>query len=107
MLRVFSHPDPAIAALVAGALDAEGIAATVRGTSYGAAMGELPPVAAWAEVWIADAGRAADAAAITRRAMPDDGAGDAADAAPWTCPACGETVDGVFGACWACGAPAV
>jgi hypothetical protein len=104
MLRVFSHPDPAIAALVAGVLDAEGIAAMVRSTSYGAAMGELPPVASWAEVWIADADRAADAAAITRRAMPGD---DAVEAAPWTCPSCGESVDGVFGACWACGAPAV
>ena len=103
MIRVFSHPDPAIAALVAGELDAEGIDATVRGTSYGAAMGELPPVAAWAEVWIADADRLADAAALARRAMADD----AVETAPWTCPSCGETVDGVFAACWACGTPAV
>ena len=100
MTRVFSHPDPAIASLVAGALDAEGIAATVRGTAYGAAGGELPPAASWAEVWIADDARQADAEALARRAMSDD----AADSAPWTCPACGETSDGVFGACWACGA---
>lgn len=97
MLRVFSHPDPAIAALVAGALDAEGIVATVRGTSYGAAMGELPPVAAWAEVWIADEARLAEAEALAQRAMADD----AVDVAPWMCPACGEAVDGVFGACGA------
>lgn len=105
MVRIFSHPDPAIAALVAGALDAEGIAATVRGTAYGAAGGELPPAAAWSEVWIADAARRADAESLARDAMADD-TSDVAPA-PWTCPSCGETVEGVFGVCWACGAPAV
>ena len=103
MIRVFSHPDPAIAALVAGAMDDAGIAATVRGTAYGAAGGELPPAAAWSEVWIADAAQRADAEALARDAMAGEPL--AGGTAPWTCATCGETVDGVFGACWACGAP--
>ncbi len=100
MVRAFSHPDPAIAALVAHALGTAGIHHLLRNDGYGAAMGELPPVASWAEVWIADAARLAEATAIATASMTDA----PADAAPWTCAACGETMEAQFGACWQCGA---
>lgn len=100
MTLVYSNPNPAIARLVWNALDAEGIPAVVRGASNGAAGGELPPVAAWAEVWVADDGRLADSRALVAEATaePDP------TAALWTCPACGETSEAHFGACWNCGA---
>ena len=103
MPRVYSHPDPSVAHLVRGALADAGIEAHVRGDHLGAAMGEVPPIAAWAEVWIRDAGRAEDAAAIVERSTPREGE---ADAPSWACASCGETVEGQFAACWSCGAPA-
>lgn len=102
MVRAFSHPDPAIARLVCHAIQNAGIESLVRGDVYGAAMGELPPVAAWAEVWIADDARLTEATALAHASMTDTPANAAA---PWTC-ACGETLEGSFGTCWQCGAPA-
>lgn len=96
MVCAFSHPDPAIAA---HALANEGIASAVRSPALGAALGEVPPIAAWAEVWIADAARLDDAHRLVRRAMNRDDEG-----APWTCASCGETHGAAFGACWQCGA---
>lgn len=103
MPRVYSHPDPAVAHLVRGALDNAGIAAHVQGEGLGAAMGEIPPIAAWAEVWILDPARTEEAVAIVAESIPRD---DEAAAPEWTCPTCGETVEGQFASCWQCGSPA-
>ena len=102
MPRVYSHPDPAITHLVQGALANAGIDAVVQGERPGAAMGEVPPIAAWSEVWVGDGDRLADAQSIVAlvTAEPD------ADAQPWTCPSCGETVESQFAQCWSCGADA-
>ena len=102
MTLVYSHPDPAVTHLVRGALEQIGVDAIVRGERPGAAMGEVPPVAAWSEVWASAADRHEEIEAVLRdlTAEPD------ADAEPWTCAACGETVEAHFGACWACGAAA-
>ena len=102
MPRVYSHPDPSVAHIVRGALADAGIEAHVRGETPGAAMGEVPPIVAWAEVWV-PAERAEAAAAIVASAIPSD---DAAAAPAWTCPACHETVEGQFATCWRCGAEA-
>ena len=99
MVRAFSHPDPAIAYLVHHAMENDGIEALVRNEALGAALGEVPPIAAWTEVWIADDARLAEATAIARASMTDAPDG----APPWTC-ACGETMEAQFGACWQCGA---
>lgn len=100
MVCAFSHPDPAIATLVANAMDEAGIDSVLRNQGYGAAMGEIPPVAAWAEVWIADADRLDEATRIARSSMTDE-----TPTAPWTCAACGEVSEGQFRACWQCGEP--
>lgn len=100
MTIAFSHPDPAIAYLVHHAIENEGIEAIVRNEALGAALGEVPPIAAWVEVWVADDDRLADAVRIARASMTD-----AAPTAPWTCPSCGETLEGQFHACWQCGEP--
>ena len=100
MTRVFSHPDPSITHLVLNRLQQEGIDAVIRGLAVGRGMGEIPPIAAWSEVWVAgdptaEAVRAV-VAEVTSAPPPD---------ADWTC-ACGETMEGQFATCWACGAEA-
>ena len=100
MTLVYTHPDPAIASLVTNGLENEGIVALVKGDALGAALGEVPPIAAWVEVWIEDDSRADDARAVVREATAD-----VAPTPDWTCVSCGETVEGQFGACWKCGTP--
>ncbi len=101
MTRVYSHPDPAITHLVRNALEQIGVTAIVRGERNGAAMGEVPPVAAWSEVWVPDDARLDEVQAVVDEATAEV----PTDAEPWTCPACGEEVGGQFAVCWACGTP--
>ena len=98
MVRVYSHPDPGIAHLVRNALSQRGIDAVLRGERYGAALGEVPPIAAWSEVWVGDPARLDEAVAVVAETVAPAPSGDA-----WTCAACGEMSEGQFGACWRCG----
>lgn len=102
MTRVYSHPDPAITHLVQGALANAGIVSVVQGDKLGAATGEVPPIAAWSEVWVKDGDRLSEAEEIVAlvTAEPD------AEAKDWTCASCGETNEAQFGECWNCGADA-
>jgi hypothetical protein len=99
MTRVFSHPDPAITHLVLNRLEQLGVDAVIQGEANGRGMGEVPPIAAWSEVWVADGASLADVEA----AVAEVTAEPEATPASWTCPTCDEVVDGQFSVCWACG----
>ena len=99
MTRVYSTPNAPVAHLVRHALEGDGVAAEVRGETRAAFVGEIPPIEAWVEVWVADADAALAAPTVATFTS------DAATPEAWTC-ACGETLDGSFGTCWSCGADA-
>jgi hypothetical protein len=99
MTRVFSHPDPAITHLVLNRLEQLGVDAVIQGEANGRGMGEVPPIAAWSEVWVADGASLADVEA----AVAEVTAEPEAPPASWTCPTCDEVVGGQFNVCWACG----
>lgn len=99
MTRIYSTPNGPVAHLVRHALDGEGIAAEVRGETRAAFVGEIPPIETWIEVWVDEADVAA-AAPIVRTFTHEGAAPDG-----WTC-TCGETMEGQFATCWACGAEA-
>ena len=99
MTRIYSTPNAPVAHLVRHALEADGIRGDVRGETRAAFVGEIPPIEAWVEVWVADG----DAEAADRIAR--EITSEATDGEPWTC-ACGETLDAVFATCWSCGAAA-
>ncbi len=96
-IHVARHPTEAH--LIRGMLEAGGIRAEVRGDQLYGAFGELPVLPT---VWILDdalAGRANElvieflrGAAAVRYAHER-----------WTCPGCGEMLEGQFTACWKCG----
>ena len=100
MTRVYSHPDPSIAHLVHNRIVQLGVPAVIQGNRAGAAMGEVPPIAAWSEVWVPDSAVDQVAAVVAEVTTEPDGAAES-----WTC-ACGETLDGAFGMCWSCGTDA-
>jgi Putative prokaryotic signal transducing protein len=82
-------------------LEGAGIACYVRNERLGGALGEIPFVECWPELWVLRNGDALHARGLidTARAPP-------APAPDWTCTACGERVEGQFDACWRCAAPA-
>lgn len=101
MTRVYSNPDPAVAHLVRNAIDQIGVPAIVRNDGTTTLM-DLPTVATWAEVWVSAGDRLGDVEQLVAEVI----ANTASDAEAWTCPDCGETVEGQFGSCWSCGAAA-
>jgi hypothetical protein len=95
--------NPIAAQMVVDLLETQGIAAKVQGEHIFAVRGALP--ISYPTVWVLDEDdydRARELVlAYEQNAAP--GSEDLA-AEPWTCPQCGERIEGQFGLCWQCGA---
>lgn len=96
-VRVFAHSNALLVSHVRNVLAAADIPVELRNMTLGGGAGELPLGECEPEVWVAPHNRAR-AEALIRDAMA--GSDDRAD---WTCPGCGETLEGVFETCWQCG----
>lgn len=99
MRQVHTSPNVALINHLRSILESMGIACTVRGEFLSGAVGELPPVECWAELWIVDDDRYDDAMDVVRR----EGHGSRPMDRRWTCPGCGETIEPTFSECWNCG----
>ncbi len=98
-LHVFSYRDRAQAGLIHEILSNEGIHCLLRNDQLSSALGEIPFVECYPELWVVD-----DEVFPRARTLLD-GWLEKADSggSPWTCQRCGETCDEQFGACWSCG----
>ena len=104
MKLVFAHIDFTIVGHLQTLLEAEGIRTEIRNLGGSSAAGELPFTQVYPELWILENKDELRAKAIVH-AYRDEAAAEPVGAG-WTCPTCGEAVDGVFGECWNCGTPA-
>lgn len=100
MKQVHTAKHAAEAHLVKGFLESHGIEASVRGEYLTSGWGELP--VDLCSVWIADDAQfeRADAllVAFLKGTFARQFSGER-----WTCPKCGEILEGQFTACWNCG----
>ena len=102
MIRVYSAADPADAQLVRALLKGNHIEAVVQGEDLWVARGELPITPETApSVWVHDGDAQRARALIEERQQPRT-----VQKPPWTCPSCGEQVEGQFSECWRCTGPA-
>jgi len=83
----------------ANLLESAGIRTQVRNSYLAGALGEIPQVEAWPQVWIPEAQDSQAALARLREASADL----AGHAPSWTCAGCGERIEPQFAACWRCG----
>lgn len=99
-LRSFSHRERPLASLLRERLAAEGITCLLRNDELSTALGEIPFVECYPELWVVD-----DEVFPRARLLLDQWlAEEAGDGGGWTC-ACGEVSEGQFAACWQCGRP--
>jgi hypothetical protein len=97
-LHVFAHRDRPLANLLRERLQEEGIACLVRNDELATALGELPFVECYPELWVVD-----DEAWPRARLLLDQWLTDAVESGPeWICPGCGERIEGQFQLCWNC-----
>ncbi len=81
-------------------LETEGIACVIRNDRLAGALGEIPFVECWPELWVVENLFAIKARELIRAAQ----AAGPARAADWVCAQCGEPQDAQFDACWRCAA---
>jgi hypothetical protein len=86
------------AAHVCNVLVHAAIPCELRNDRLWSALGEIPLPEAWPQVWVEDERDVERARAVLRELERG------APVPAWTCPACGEWLEGQFTHCWQCGA---
>jgi hypothetical protein len=99
MRRIYSSQDAAFTIFLKGVLESEGIACTLRNAFLAGGAGELPVNETWPELWVLDDADEDRARRIVEAASQGPSGGP-----DWTCPSCGELIEGQFDQCWQCGA---
>ncbi len=95
--RIYTSEDRLMVGHVRNLLEAEGIPCRMKNEFLTGGIGELPPHECWPELWVDehDTRRAEQVVAKVLHSvthLPSD----------WTCPTCGERIEGQFGECWRC-----
>lgn len=98
MKKVYSAENLPMSGYIKSLLESCGIECVLRNQNLAGAMGELPPIECWPEVWVLDDDDYDEALHIVRSATSETDAGND----DWQCP-CGEHIEGQFRVCWSCG----
>ncbi len=98
MKRVYASHSPLLVGHMRNLLETEGIRCVVRNMGLVGGAGELPPTAVWPELWVERPVDYERAERIIREAQEERPAEEG-----WTCPGCGERLEGQFTECWQCG----
>ena len=98
-LYTFGLHQRGLAGLMKELLEKEGVACLVRNEQLFVGLGEIPFVELFPELWIVD-----DEVYPRAKLLIDSWLQNHSPCEPgWTCPGCGEVLEGQFGACWQCG----
>lgn len=101
MERVYTAQDIIIVGHLEEVLQAHRIGCVVKNRFLIGGAGELPPTDVWPEIWVDEAN-----AERAREIIAGVLAEGEAPGPDWTCPRCGEVVEGQFAECWNCQADA-
>ena len=94
--KVYSAENRMLVWNMKNVLESHGISCIVKNDQLFGAMGELPPIECWPELWVETASEVAKAEKLLEAATSTSSGPD------WTCPSCGETHAAQFTACWKC-----
>ena len=97
MQRVYAAANLTEAYLLLHRLAHAGIGARLFNEHAHGALGEIPFTHAYPELWVEQ-----DGDVVRARAIIDEYERAGAGAAPWVCPACGESNPPAFETCWRC-----
>lgn len=98
MKKVYSADNLLQTAQIKGLIESNNIPCVIKNQNLSSAMGEIPPIECWPEVWILDDDfydRAMDLIKLWQN-------GSSRKTEDWICE-CGEHLEGQFTACWSCG----
>lgn len=99
MKRVYTAETLVQVVHVQNLLSANGIVAELRNARLAGALGEIPFLETWPQLWVHE--HQYDwANQVIERSLREP----AEPREHWTCPDCGEHIEGQFTECWRCGA---
>jgi hypothetical protein len=98
-LLTFTHRERPFANLLKERLAAEGIVCLVRNDELSTALGEIPFVECYPELWVVDAEVWPRARLLLDKWLDES----AETGSQWICRHCGERIEGQFQSCWKCG----
>lgn len=99
MKKVYSADNLIAAGYIKNLLESCNIDCIIKNMNLAGALGEIPPIECWPEVWIINDEDLAEATDIINSTTRDN----LQTNTRWKCP-CGETLESQFSACWHCGA---
>jgi hypothetical protein len=99
MKRVFRAASLIQVAHARNVLLTAGIQSELRNQYLAGALGDLPMLETWPQLYVEDADEQAALRALARAAAAPTGAS-------WTCEHCGEVLEPQFTSCWRCGSSA-
>jgi rubrerythrin len=106
LVQVYSCRDAMEAHLLQGMLESKGIAAVVMGETLANAAGALPfESAAFPTLWVDQADHQCARSFVTTLQSERAHGRMPISAPDWTCPNCGERIEGQFTDCWNCQTP--
>lgn len=98
MQRVYSSQILALVQNMRNVLNLHGIESMVTNQYLSAAVGEIPPIEAWPQLWVAD-----EDVDLAQKIVEEAGKEPPKSHEIRICPKCGEEVAGHFAECWNCG----
>jgi len=98
-LHTFAHRERPFALLLKERLASEGIICLLRNDELATALGEIPFVECYPELWVVDEEVYPRARLLIDQWLNELGAGQDS----WRCAGCGEELEGQFESCWQCG----
>lgn len=96
MRLVYTHENRILVGNIKNILEGHRIEVMLKNEFAQSAVGELPPIDAWLELWIVDERDFNNAKRLIAEALAG------ADGPDWDCPACGEVNGALFEVCWQC-----
>ncbi|MBU0946199.1 MAG: DUF2007 domain-containing protein [Proteobacteria bacterium] len=99
-MKVYTSPDLPMVGHIKNILESKGIACIIQGQFSSAAVGEIPAIECWPELWVVDKTQLEEAKIIVKEALDPP----TQNLRPWKCRYCQEVIEGQFTACWNCGA---
>ncbi len=99
MKRVYSSHDFVIVGFLKDILETHNIRCFIKNEHLTGAVGELPPIECWPELWLAEDSDFPMAQGLIDSALVSSKSRNAS----WLCPGCGELIEGQFTVCWKCG----
>jgi hypothetical protein len=97
MKRVFRAASLIQVAHARNVLLTAGIESELRNQYLAGALGDVPMLETWPQLYVDDADEQAALRALARASQAPGGA-------PWICEQCGEALEPQFTSCWRCGA---